>query len=193
MVAAFDALLASTTPGSGDYYVAIATPFLDNNGTAAEVNLSGLQSVRIVARLKGALRIVIESPLVTNWAQYGWEIGGPSSMDWNDVDVTLNVNDMRGPSWGAPNAALEVSMARATNFTLNLVTSGTLSGTRVDFEIDEIWLNFAEGTVPAGFGEGSNTVLLDDFQNDRTNQNALSLRGISNAGTWYAYASDNRR
>jgi hypothetical protein len=200
MVAAFDALLASTTPGGGDYYATIATPFLDNNGTAVEVNLSGLQSVRITGRLKGALRIVIESPAVTNWAQYGWEIGGQAEMDWDDIDVTLNVADMSGPAWGVPNADLEACMARATNFTLNLVTGGTLSGTRVDFEIDRIELNFAEGTVPAGFGEGSNTVLLDDFErrpndfqvDDWTNQNALSLRGVENAGTWYAYASDNR-
>jgi uncharacterized repeat protein (TIGR02543 family) len=206
MTAAFDANAASLVAGgglAGSYYASIGTPFLDFvNNVAPALDFSGLESIRFKASIKGALFITIESPAVTNWAQWGWKVGEEwsESIDWKDYDVTLLVSEMVGPGWGIGNVSHTVAMQQAQSLVLNLVTSPPFSATRVDFKIDEIWLNFAEGTVPAELGSGSHIVLLDNFErrpndygvDDWTNQNALSIRDIENAGTWFAIASDNR-
>jgi len=147
LVAALDALDAVNS--GSDYYAAIVTPFLGDE-PATKINLSGLKSVRFKGRIKGALFITIESPKVTNWAQWGWKIGENSeSSDWIDINEELSVSAMTGPDWGNPNVTKEVALTEATFFTLNLDTD---NDTRVDLEIDEIFLVFdGQNSIPAEF------------------------------------------
>ena len=158
MVASIDAYDVQ----SGDYYGAIETPFLvDENQNALPVNLSNLKSVRIKGRVSGALRITIESPAVTNWAQWGWSIesGSSGGFGWRDFDQEFLVSNMEGPGWGAPNADIETALSQATVLSFQL---NTMRDLLVDIEIEHIYLVFSGG-VPAEFGEG------DDFDWTATN------------------------
>ncbi|MCL1947458.1 MAG: hypothetical protein FWF51_09985, partial [Chitinivibrionia bacterium] len=146
MIAALDVL---DCPSDEDYYAAIVTPFIDDEDT--KINLSGLRSVKIKGKIKGAMRVEIESPVTTDWANWGWSIGENSeNSDYKNIDVELRVSAMTGPDWKLnPAQGRDEVLAEATVFVLAVDTS---NDTRVDMEIDEIYLIFNdEGSIPSEF------------------------------------------
>ena len=154
MIVALDASEAANT-GDGWYYATLETPFIRSGTNAIPVNLSGLQAVRLRTQLKGVLDVVITSPLnaIGTHSQWGWTIGTPNhdgTNDWETIEVTLNVSDMiqtNGPT--AAGRAASLASADAFSFQLN-----TYEGTRVDLDIDHIYLIFHdEASIPASFGE----------------------------------------